>query len=282
MPQNQSNIPGVYKPTSDPEYIGLENRLHTPINTKSFADLFKIGFNKKALESMFGDYPVSDKDLDEYIDKILGRVEKGDAPGGLVAYYFPDTKIKTQEGDDTYMRGGNYIPALETAIGSFVKNRPKFEGEEYFIKDGQRFLRMPETPEVENWVSKLESLKEMQRTSPDTFNIFQQHSYEKDIIESGKSQENTFPGVKLARDNLLSTLLHEPLHSVFHHGKEGEYKEYEKQKGFSEGQRVGFPQESYARATNVMRENILNEMSEKELTEYIYNLLFQNKGKSPE
>jgi hypothetical protein len=255
---NIKNTPGVFKPSSHVRYAGLENRKYTPINTQSFADLFSMGLDKKALQTLMKDNEqtsgsVSDDDLEFYLNKILSRVNKGDTAGGMVGYHFPDNEFRFTENGKDYRESGTYTSAIDGAISSYLKNRPTFKGEKIKTENGNKTLHIPPTKEANNWISGLTKLREMKAAYPDTFSLF------------GKQDEHT-----------LKTLLHEPLHSIFTHDEgdgELDYSSYHKERGVKAGQRGGFSQERYSKTTDIMEQNILKQISKKQLQEMISNIL---------
>ena len=86
---------GEFRPSS--VYDAAHEQKNIPIDMESFAELFELGFDKESLKEL-----VKDEDkLDEIYNTILNRIKKGDAPGGLVAYAFPDW----EPGDEPGWRG---------------------------------------------------------------------------------------------------------------------------------------------------------------------------------
>jgi hypothetical protein len=200
---------GEFKPSSIPAFATAHEQENIiPIDMENFAELFKMGFSKNALERMmknkemsrklshmkkegFDDLPVShrldiahkvyesidiDKNkLDEYYNTISSRVEKGDAPGGMVAYAFPDYSPELYGEPGSI--GGSYTPAF------------------FGVRD------------------KLESLgvdvDSLAKTVPDTMSIYAPHIQE--FLKGGRWDEQP----------LLSTIMHEPLHAAVLHNEEG-------------------------------------------------------------
>ena len=200
---------GEFKPSSIPALEAAHEQENIiPIDMKNFAELFKMGFSKDAVERMMKDKTMSerwavlekegvndldvrqqrdiakqvyegikiDKDkLDEYYNTILSRVEKGDAPGGMVAYAFPDysPEVRGEPGSI----GGSYTPAF------------------FGVRD------------------KLESLgvdvDSLVKTVPDTMGIYAPHI--QSFLKGGKWSEQP----------LMSTIMHEPIHAAVLHDEEG-------------------------------------------------------------
>ena len=272
MPQNQSNIPGVYKPTAGaPRALEVGVQLHEeeyiPIPTDSLLELFKLGFTKESLADFMGVTDENDKSLNEAFNTILGRLEKGDAPGGLVGYRFPGTVVSTakdrKEGVGT---GGEYVGALKQQLYDLRQN-PPFPPVSSKQEDGYTNYRFEaydeaQVKQVNDWLKKIKSLQNLQKSVPDTFNIY----------ANPFGEEET----KSWKEQLINSVLHEPLHSIFHH----EEKESSKLRGSHwDTQKYwdkGYTQDEYMDFTNKMKNNILENMSEEELAATIYKLLYNN------
>jgi hypothetical protein len=178
--------------------------------------------------------------------------------------------IKTEETDDMLIKsatGGEYVNSLLGMADNLRKNPPfppvkteKVDGAtDYAFEIGSE----EEEKQIMDWQKKIQDLqnKNFESTVPDTFNIY------------------ASPFEKSEADNQelsLSSLLHEPLHAYFDH---------------EESTERGFSQEDYQNFTNKMKINILDNMrkkgafgftpaltsilSEEELTNLIYNLLYK-------
>jgi|TARA_Y100000310_G_C20466796_1_gene708048 hypothetical protein len=284
MPQNQINIPGAYNPGKyiRATNIPLEQEKYVPINTEVLLKLFNLGFTEEALMNFMG-HETDKKDANKVFKDIMSRIEKGDAPGGLVGYNFPQTFINKEETSSGDIIGGEYIPALSRSIDNLRRNPPKIksrlerEGNTYT----QEILNMEEQ---DRWSSEIKNLISMQSSVPDTFNIYATGKIpdiQRDLMTymgqnvPGSTEEQA---IKLLsndegmsdrrREQLmqefkrpLTALLHEPLHAYFRHTDE-------KNKGKT--------QEQFMQLTDSMIENILNEMSGEELAATIYKLLYNN------
>ena len=284
MPQNQSNIPGVYKPGryNRNTNLPLEQEKYVPINTEGLLKLFNLGFTEESLMDFMG-YGTDEKDVKKGFKDIMSRIEKGDAPGGLVGYNFPQTFINNGEPSSEDMIGGEYIPALSRSIDNLrrnppeIKSRVKREGNTYT----HEILNMEEQ---DKWSSEIKNLMSMQSSVPDTFNLYATgkisdvqrefmtymgqnvpNSTEEESIKKLSNEEGMSD---TRREQLmqqfkrpLTALLHEPLHAYFRHTDE-------KNKGKT--------QKQFMQLTDNMIENILNEMSEEELAATIYKLLYNN------
>ena len=244
---------GEFKPSSIPALATAhlqENII--PIDMENFAELFKMGFSKDALERMMKDKTMSERmdilekegfkdldvrkqsdiakqvyegikidknKLDEYYNTILSRVEKGDAPGGMVAYAFPDysPEVRGEPGSI----GGSYTPAF------------------FGVRD------------------KLESLgvdvDSLVKTVPDTMGIYAPHI--QSFLKGGKWSEQP----------LMSTIMHEPIHAAVLHDEEG-YGQKEFQ--------VASNQMVDAAEEKIRRDGTLNaEEKQNKLIQMIHNLL---------
>ena len=260
IPGHQNNIPGVYKPSYGAGKaldagIELENEPYVPINTQSLLELFQLGFTKETLSDFMGKN-INDKSVTEAYNTIIGTLQKGDAPGGLVAYHFPETVLGDIENKQINGKsiksatGGEYVNALSYLLHN-IKQNPPLTPVQVEKGDGTRTFSFEignekERKQLNDWQKKIQDLQEMRSTVPDTFNIYANpYEWSKD---------------KWLDKGILNALLHEPLHSYFDHDESTE---------------KGFSQEEYHNLTDKMKSNILDTMSEEELSNTLYNLLYK-------
>ena len=240
MPQNQSNIPGVYKPRMEITAKGnipLEQEPYVPIDTDILLKLFNLGFSREALMNFMGVEEKDNIDVEEAFSTIMSRLEKGDAPGGLVGYNFPQTymplkPIEGGEGKESAWRTrGEYFTSSESTVPDTFNI---YGFEEAVMGDKEIGLSAAE------WG--LKTLTEgVETVYPDK----EQHKLVKSHIS------------KLIR-RPIDMLFHEPLHSYFSHYK-GKYPR---------------SQEEYKKSTAKMTKSVLENMSEEELAELIYKALY--------
>ena len=258
IPNHPNNRPGVYKPSygagiARDAGVLLENEPYVPINTQSLLELFQLGFTKETLSDFMGKN-INDKSVTKAYNTIMGRLQKGDAPGGLVAYHFPETvmdveNVQINGKSEEQTSGGEYVRALSYLLHN-IKNNPPLSPVQVEKGDGTRTFSFEignekERKQINDWQKKIQNLQEMRSTVPDTFNIY----------------ANPFGWKsKIKERNKLRALLHEPLHAYFDHDESTER---------------GFSQEEYHSLTDKMKSNILNTMSEEELSKTLYNLLYK-------
>tara|TARA_R100000789_G_scaffold100155_1_gene108981 strand:- start:65 stop:868 length:804 start_codon:yes stop_codon:yes gene_type:complete len=259
IPGHQGDPPGVYKPRmqiTDKGSTALEQEPYVPIDTGVLLKLFNLGFSREALMNFMGVEEKDNPDVEEAFSNIMGRVQKGDAPGGLVGYNFPQTymPLKPIEGKKAARRtGGEYFSSSPGGwenrfIESAVPDTFNIYGtEEAIIFD-------PETGEErETNLSAaeyaLKSLVEGVEIDGEIYDI--------DVVDKWVGGALK-PYVSKLMRRPVEKLFHEPLHSYFGHitGK------------YTTGQ------EHYAKHASKMTESVLEHMSEKELAELIYKALY--------
>ena len=270
IPGHQGDPPGVYKPRmqiTDKGSTALEQEPYVPIDTDVIRKLFTLGFSKEALMNFMG---VEDEDnpvVDEAFKTIMSRVQKGDAPGGLVGYMFPQTYLPL-----TPIEGGKGKKSSFRTAGEYFSSAPggwQIRFEETTVPDTfnlygfeKAVLVDPETgerhnkPGVSGAEYALKSLAEGIEIGGETYDVD-----EVDKSVGGKLKPKL---IELMR-RPINYLFHEPLHSYFGHTvrkDEGLVKKY------------GYGQEHYAEHTSKMIDSVLENMSEKELAELIYKALY--------
>jgi len=281
IPNHPDNKPGVYKPNYKSLALNagilLENEPYVPINTQSLLELFQLGFTKETLSDFMGK-DINDKSVTEAYSRIMGKVQKGDAPGGLVGYSFPETVLgdeeTVEETDDKLIKtatGGEYVNSLLYMADELRKNPPfppvmidKGDGTTDYGFNVERGGE--EEKQIMDWITKIQDLqdKNVESAVPDTFNIY-------------ATPFDRYRGERYKQENLIEASLHEPLHAYFDHQESSER---------------GFSQEEYHNFTNKMKSNILDNMrrkggfgftpsltsilSEEQLIDLLYHLLIED------
>ena len=262
IPNHPDNRPGVYKPRmriTEEGSTSLEQEPYVPIDIDVIRKLFNIGFNKKTLMDFMEVEDEDNPDVEEAFKNIMGRIEKGDAPGGLVGYMFPQTYLPTtKEGNNFSRISGEY---LSSAPGGWVNRFEETAVPDTFNLYGfeKAVLVDPETGELHNRTGlsgaeyALKSLVEGIEIDGEMYDVD-----EVDKAVGGKLKPKLLNMMKVPVDMLF----HEPLHSYFGHT--------------IRGGKYAYSQDHYDKHVTKMRESVLKNMSENELAELIYKALYNS------